>query len=436
MIEDVARYRTACLPRRSGKTTMCAFDLIRSALARPNVVCLYITLARSNAKRLIWPMLLSICREQKLGPKINETDLALTFANGSTIYCSGAKDRTEIEKFRGLALVNVYIDESQSFRDYLGELIDDVIAPALRDYNGKCTLTGTPGPIPKGYFYRATQSKAWSNHFWSGKANVFLEQKSGESFEKQLADELQRMGVTVDHPTIQREWFGQWRVDTDKAVFKYNADINDYQALPLGKWNYVIGIDVGYEDSDAIAVLGWVDNSPTVYVVEEYVKSKQGVTELCEKVRELYNQYSPRCVVMDPGGGGRKIAAELGDRYSLPIESAEKTRKFEFIELLNDALRRGDLLAKATGQFAQDSQMVEWETPMVKLKNNFHSDITDAVLYGFRECLHWLEKPLPVKKSVAELIADDEAAMELAALKRTKEERGVYEDEYDNYNDV
>lgn len=105
---------------------------------------------------------------------------------------------------------------------------------------------------------------------------------------------------------------------------------------------------------------------------------------------------------MDTGGLGKKIAEEIRRRYSIPVKAAEKTRKFEYIELLNDALRTAKFLAKSTSIAAQDSMMVEWDrdkqTPDKKfVSTKFHSDILDAVLYGYREALHWLYVPPPVQ---------------------------------------
>jgi hypothetical protein len=99
-------------------------------------------------------------------------------------------------------------------------------------------------------------------------------------------------------------------------------------------------------------------------------------------------------MVMDTGGLGRKIAEELKVRAALPIKAAEKTRKLEYIELVNDALRTGRLLARQGSQFASDCLLVEWDATRTRgearvISDRFHSDIADAVLYAFRESLHW-----------------------------------------------
>lgn len=402
LIRDPAHFKTGVCSRRSGKTVGCAADLTDTCLNFPGTVSLYITLSRLNAKRIIWGELLEINRVYKLGAVANETELCLVFPNRSKIYLSGAKDKTEIEKFRGLALKKVYIDEAQSFRSYLQPLIDEVLAKALYDLDGTLVLLGTPGPVPAGYFYEASHSKDWSHHGWTMAENPFLEQKSGKKPLELILADCKRMGVTLEDPRIQRECFGRWVVDTNSLVFRY-SDKNHYDALPEALDQFVIGVDLGYSDADAIAVLGWSDKSPEVFLVEEVVAAKQGITELVGQLETLIKRYDPNAVVMDTGGLGKKIAEELIKRHGLPIKPAQKSEKFAHIELVNDALRTQRLLAKRHSQFAQDSFLVEWNRDKsngdkLVVSDAFHSDICDAVLYAYRECLAWLhvaEKPKP-----------------------------------------
>jgi hypothetical protein len=93
---------------------------------------------------------------------------------------------------------------------------------------------------------------------------------------------------------------------------------------------------------------------------------------------------------MDTAGLGKKIAEEISKRYKISIIPAEKQRKLEFIELMNDALRRGEIMASTSSRFAQDCMKLEWDmdksTPDKKrVSSRFHSDICDAVLYAWRE---------------------------------------------------
>jgi hypothetical protein len=110
-------------------------------------------------------------------------------------------------------------------------------------------------------------------------------------------------------------------------------------------------------------------------------------------------------MVIDAGALGKKIQEELIVRFQLNIAAAEKTRKFEFIELLNSDLLTGKLMAKKESLFAQDAKLVQWDrdTPgKLKISDSFHSDICDAVLYAWRECKHYYMneiKHMPNKNS-------------------------------------
>lgn len=390
-VQDPEPFKVAVCSRRAGKTVACAAHLVHTAINSPNTVSIYITLSRSNAKKIIWKDLTNIIKKHDLKAIPDNTELSWLFPNGSIIYVSGAKDSSEIEKFRGLPIKLCYIDECQSFRSYIQDLIDDIIAPALIDYAGSLCLIGTPGPIPAGYFYQcAVTSEVWSKYSWTFWDNPFIQEKSGKTHKELLDRELRRRGVPASDPSIQREWFGKWVLDSDSLLLKYEPAKNHYiDVPPRQKYDYIMGIDVGFNDADAIAILAWSETDPTTYLVEECVTAKQGITELVQQVQALQTKYNVVKMVIDTGGLGKKIAEEMIRRYQIPVEAADKTRKMENIELLNDALRTGRFKAKSNSRFAQDSYLVEIDrdksTPdRIKISDKFHSDIIDAVLYAFK----------------------------------------------------
>jgi hypothetical protein len=87
-------------------------------------------------------------------------------------------------------------------------------------------------------------------------------------------------------------------------------------------------------------------------------------------------------------------------RHGIPVHPADKARKQENVELLNDRLRLGEFKAKSASRFAQDSYLVQidWEasTPdRIVIRKKPHSDIIDAVLYAFRESPAYSYEPPP-----------------------------------------
>lgn len=438
-VNDVNPFRVAITSRRSGKTVSCGVDLVYTATNSPEVVCLYITLSRSSAKKLIWPEIKRICRTYEISGKFNEADLSVEFENGSIIYCSGASDKSEIEKFRGLAIKKVYVDECQSFPSYIEDLVNDVLSPALMDYAGSLSLIGTPGPIPSGFFFDCSRNPNWSSHNWTFWDNPFIASKSNKTHQELFDRELKRRGVDKSDPSIQREWFGQWMLDIDSLVFKYNKEKNDYVDAPHGINNYIMGIDLGYDDADAICVLGWSDKSSTTYLVEEKITKHQGLTELVEQIEAMRKRYDFTKIVMDTAGLGKKISEEVIRRYKINVIPAEKSRKLEYIELLNDSLRTGDLRAKESSRFAEDCLKVEWDmdksTPDKKrVSDRFHSDICDAVLYAWRESYSYTHDKTPTKQAPKwgspEWAKEEQDKMEEEAEKHFKELEDAQRDPY------
>lgn len=428
-VRDPNPFATALCSRRAGKTVGCAADLIDVCLATPDITCAYITISRKTAKGIVWPTLKQLKRDYNLEAVFHNTDLTVTFSNGSRIMLAGAKSVEEIEKLRGLALKKVYLDEMQSFKSYVKELIDDIICPALMDYGGSLRLIGTPGPIPSGYFYQMCKSEAYSHHEWTYFQNPYIAIKSGMSHEQLLTRELKRRGVPITHPSIQREWFGKWVLDSDSLILHYNPEKNDFSTIPSVITNYVLGVDIGLDDSDAFALLAYNEHSRKVWLVEEILAAKQDISSLTAQIQYLRNKYTISKIVIDTGGLGKKIAEELQRRHNIPLQAADKARKMENLALLDDALRTSQFMARAGGSFAQDCNMVEIDrdrstSDRLIVSDRYHSDICDAVLYAFKECSAWsfqAETPKP-KPGTKEWFEQEVNRMEENEFERLKEQ--------------
>lgn len=378
-----------------------AYRKLLRARRPPFAPQLYVTLTRLNAKQILWSDLLRLNEEHGLGGEPNHSELILRMPQGADIVLAGANNEREIAKIRGKRFKGATIDEPQSMADrILKPLINDAISPALLDFDGYLALAGTPGAVRAGHFYDVCHgtSGRWERHRWTLRDNPHLERLSGKPIDQLLAEVRAEHGWTEEDPTYLREYRGEWVDDVNALVFRYSADRNGFDQLPEGRWSYVIGVDLGYEDSDAIAVLGWCNASPDVFLVEEMVCDKLTISELGDRLNEMVSRRRPQKVVVDAGGLGRKIVEELRRRWGIPCEAAEKQRKAEHIELLNDGLRTGRLRAKRDSRFAGDAAVVVWDQDdrargVHKIADQPHSDIADAVLYAYRACHHYLWRP-------------------------------------------
>jgi hypothetical protein len=435
-VNDAATFVTACCSRRAGKSEAAGARLLRSALVKPQAPVLYFTTTRGEAKRIMWERLQKLNHETGAGFDFIESELILKRQGRARVYLTGCDNQTEIGKMRGSGWGDVIGDEAQLFPRYLEKLVVDTFIPSFMDFKGTLRLIGTPAPVPSGYFYEVCggdkkKSAKWSGHHWTAFQNPFVDAPS------LLKETLEMRGVDKSDPSVQREFFGRWVYDASALVFKLDPARNFFDEAPSGEWETVIGVDLGFDDADAIAVLAFAAGRSEAHLREEHVLAKQTITQLAEKLTELIAKHQPHSVVMDTGGLGKKIAEEIQARHKLPIRAAEKSRKFEYIELLNDAMRSGRFFVPRGSRFAQDAMLVEWDrekstNDKLVISDRFHSDICDAVLYAFRESLHWLHEPKPPAGPAVGSAAwakEEEDRMEEYAIEQAERQAREEEDE-------
>jgi hypothetical protein len=396
-VTDMSRLLCAQTTVRAGKTTGLAIKHFRAAHKYKRVMTPYIALTRDSAKNIFWPVLHDVADRYNIDCEFTEHDLTCHIrTTGSSIKLFGADAPNFMDRLKGIKTPLASVDECQSFRPHVRQLVEEILIARTAEYDdGQVVVAGTPGPVPNGFFYEASHGQGGFNvHKWSLFDNPYFPKA------KQFVDELKtRKQWPENYPTLRREYYGEWVYDPDCLVFKYRESENHYDTLPtFYDWRYVIGVDFGFKDADAIAVVGWSDSSNSAFLIEEIVTAGQGITPLAHSLNALIHKYNPDLVVGDTGGLGLKIAEELQARYGIPIVAAEKSRKIEAIELLNDNLRTKQFFAKRDSRFAQDASRVRWDydrsTPDKRvISDSFHSDACDATLYAFRAAYHWTYQP-------------------------------------------
>jgi hypothetical protein len=410
-VTSKAKRKVLKCGRRAGKTMGVDIAMLEAARkAVDGAAVLYLTLTRANAKEIAWADLLRLNDKHHLGGVPNLTDLTLTMPSGGCVQLRGVNSEREIAKIRGKKFLLVVIDEAQSIPDrILRPLITEVIGPTLLDWGGDLWLVGTPPPVKAGYFWECYAGKLkgrWEQHHWNLTVNTELPaRKAGKPVKAILKDVRDENGWDENHPTYRREYLGEDVEDLDALLYELITPRNVYDKLPEGgEWRYVFGIDIGHDDSDAIAVWGWQRGSRVLYLVAEFVRAGQDVTDLVDKLKELIPIYKPVRMAIDQGGLGKKIAEEIRRRHGINVQPAEKAQKGAHIKLMNADARKGLLKAKADSKLLEDCKLVQ-KDPKALAQGEFkelhakdggyHSDICDAALYGWRAALAYLEDETP-----------------------------------------
>lgn len=433
-ILDSSSFISAQCSRRAGKSSGLAIRFFNTMNKYPGATCRYLALTGDSARDIMWPVLEELDEKYKIGLKFIPSRLTVVSPNGGKLRLYGADMKNFIRRLRGNKSPGIAVDEAQEFGSHLEYLVDDILTPMMVDFpDAWMAITGTPGPVPVGYFFEVTKQKkhGFSHYEWTFLENPYLPDPRG-FIEKLIA----KKQWDANHPTLLREWRNKWVLDLESLWIRYKSDINDFTELPahVKEWNYILGIDIGWKDADAFAILAWSPSSPCTYLIEEIITNKQDITSLRTTIELLRKRFPFHKIVMDTGGLGKKIAEELKSRYGLPIEAADKTRKQENAEILNDSLRLGNFKARADSRFANDSYLIQidWDksTPdRIVVKKNPHSDIIDAVLYGFKEspAYHYKEAEKRVKPGTQEYDREQEELHMQAAMDKVKREKDLAE---------
>ena len=413
-VESKAKTLAAQCSRRAGKSSGLALRFFKAMEAHPKCLCIYLSLTYDSAKSIMWTVLQELNETYKLNCTFKESSRIVQHPNGAKLRLYGADQKNFIKRLKGQKSPAIAIDEAQDFGSHLESLIDDVLTPMMADYQDSwLAICGTPGPIPKGYFFEVcTAGKdAYELHQWTCLENPYMPNPA-----KTIQDLIDKKKWLPNNPTLLREWRNQWVLDREALWVRYMEELCDYTKLPEHQWLYVIGIDWGLVDSDAIAVLAYSNNSPDTYLVEEIITPKQGIHALSVQIKEAMSRYSNVVkMVFDFGGGGAKMAEDMKNRESIPIEPAQKVDKQSAIELLNDAMRMGKFKAKKTSRFVADSYLIQidWDKTTenrIVIKKNHHSDIIDATLYAFRESpAYYYQAPVVKPKLTADSTIRDHA---------------------------
>jgi hypothetical protein len=425
----------------------------------------------------------------KLGLTYNETDSVWHHSNGSRGRLAGAETRSDIEYLRGAAAEAdiVFLDECKSFApDLLAELIRDVIEPGLMTRDGILVMGGTPGNIPEGEFYLATQPNIrvdannpksnftcykftgksrsddlWSLHTWTIADNAAKPKQWERALRVKSKNE-----ISDQDPRWRREYLGEWVTDSSELVYAYakcktagkcfwtperKAENPCGLAGNLKEWRLIMGLDFGYEDMNAIVLAAYSETEKELRHVYDFKQNHMTIDEFGAEIQHTIELYgTPDVIVGDKGSlGGVLYLQELQSRFGLSIIEAEKREKFDHIELLNSdfyaervfVIRNSDLDHELCGlqwDLSKDSKVRLTRLGRLKEDPGCANHLCDAFLYLWRHCYHYwsVRETQKTERGTVEWYKEREALSIQRMRERHNKDMSNDEKELDNYHSV
>lgn len=402
-IADPARLKSLFCTRRAAKSFSIGLEFIDSAL-RFGGKHIVLGLTRDTVRSAFWEdVLKAIDRRHGLKLDYNETRLEATTRNGGVIRLLGMDaNEEEQRKALGQKYRKVAIDEAQKFKTDLELLVFKTLGPATADLGGSITLAGTPGNLTRGLFHEVTTGarSGWARHEWDTFANTAIPEgetiRMCDRWAAQIAELIAQNPRVVEVPWFRQEYRKEWVVETEKLVYRYAENRNDAERPSGGKWHFILGCDLGYNDPTAWVVCAYRDHDPVLYVIEAFKEPGLDVTAVAIRTRALMRRFEFDAMVID--NANKQAVEEMRKRHDLPWLPADKTGKSDFIELMNGEFIMGNIkLADGCEPLITEYGGLIWDEKKLKAGTREEHDAcpnhcSDAALYAWRKAYAYLEK--------------------------------------------
>ena len=387
-----------CCSRRAGKTDL-ASGAINIASMIPNTRIIYVNLTYTNALNQIFEN--TVERSEKAGLVITNSSKSggeIEWANGSSLRICGNSNNAEIDKLRGEKRVSLVIIDEFFHQRNMEYAINEVIGPLMLDISNSTILClGTPPRIPKTYGERVWKTeKGWKKFHWTAEENPYI-----PNYDEFIEELCKNKGITRDAPFIQREYYGViGAYDTEAQVFKdyktYKAD----EPLDFIPEKVALGIDIGFEDNNAIIALAY--NNEKARVIEERKFNRASISEIIKQVNEVYSNSKKFLIENNKNANisdvsiycdtnNKELVYELYSVQKLPAYTCYKYNKALAISQMAEFCRTSKIVVPHDGILADEFDRTlykrdEEDNILSEIDDElFHPDAVFALLYACRQ---------------------------------------------------
>jgi hypothetical protein len=407
VISDQSTYKAIQATRRASKSYTAGISMMKTAIENPNVSILYLSLTRDSCKRIMFVEILQEINDKiKLGATFNKSSLTVEFPNKSRIYLLGIDaNEAEARKILGQKYKLIVLDECAFFQTDLKYLIEEILKPAIADQDGKILMISTTSHMLNTYYHKVTMGeiKGWKVWKYDYTSNPYMSDK----IQKQIDTEIANNPNVIHTNSFRRNYLNQWVIEDDLKVYKPTPTtfITRDQVPIANNWNYVLGIDLGYNDSTSFVIVKYRPHDRKLYVVNSYSQSKMIMDDVVAEINQLRSTYNFQRMVVD--GAALQFVETLRQKYSLPLVSSHKTDKRGMIELINSdfILDNIKIVEDDCSNLKKEMDMLVWNERAVA--NNkwiedgkYANHECDGFLYAYRYCYNYLSMLEP--KSLTE----------------------------------
>jgi len=290
VISDQSRFRVLVTGRRFGKTFLAINELAKFA-SKPNQRVWYVAPTYRQAKAICWNVLKEKMIYHKWVKNINHSDLTITLKNNSQITLRGSDNE---QSLRGVGLNFLCIDE---FADVNKEAWFEVLRPTLSDTKGHALFCGSPRGFGNWSYELFKQGE--TNKEWASFKYTTIE---GGNVDE---DEVEQAKQDLDIRTFQQEYEATFVNYSGMIYYNFNRQSNIIEKYEKETAVLHIGLDFNVDPMSAVVC---IILNETIIVVDEIQIYSSNTQEMCEEIRNRYNN-KQIVVYPDPSARQRKTSA-------------------------------------------------------------------------------------------------------------------------------
>lgn len=278
---------------RSGKTYLVILAIISRAWLIPESRHLVARYRLNHLKMSLWrqtliPILKKNGFREGIDYTINESDLIITFANGSEIYGAGLDDADRVEKIMGTEFNTIFINEATQISYATYQKVSSRLSLNIPSIINKMIIDCNPR----------------NKYHWIYKYFILRQDpESGNALSERRMKRIARRNWTpLDNPYLSKEYVerlsdltgaekerlykGLW-VDVEGLVYPMfeQAIVEDFP-IPES-WDCAGAVDFGYTNPFVFLWFFYDKSNETWYLAKEHYEAEKTVREHCKLIKEF-----------------------------------------------------------------------------------------------------------------------------------------------------
>lgn len=379
------RFKIAVWHRRAGKSKTALNQQIARALKTKGVFYYFLPTYRQS-KAVMWDSLVKEHIPLEVVEKINDSELAVYYVNGSIQRFAGCED---IDKHRGINTADVVFDEYAEINEKMWTVI---IQPILRENKGTATFIFTPKGM--NHAWRLMQLAKENPKEW------FVSLKDVNDTKIFTKEELEEIKRNTPIDLFEQEYFVKFIEGAGQFFKRITPNLIEETETVEPGHIYQMGVDLAkYQDYTVITLIDL--NTFNVLKQERFNQIDWNLQKA--KIEALYHRYGKPLIYLDSTGVGDPIYDDLSKR-GLRVESYKFTEQSRKDLLVNLALKLEQEIIKIPDNEILKSELQSFryeltETGKTKIvvPEGLHDD---AVFSLSLACWNMPANPIPLPGSV------------------------------------